>query len=390
MGSDHSRNMAFLAMENEKLQDTKNTCFDDIEEEYNFSRCELPRDGIYARSASPNLNSFSPNVETIIPMKDTSGAASTDSLPPLELCSTEEMEKEFQEHLDKSRRDGKEESELAIARRTHSNGKVNENVPCLLKQSPQHVDSHPDEYGTVLHESYPFLQGNNSSGRRTCTVCHSFIVESRASVQFEALVCSTCSEHRVEGNTLQEAGSPQGDEDMGNSFDRGDSGREYRLEKGPFAPVDRTCAVCYFYFKTEASLDSHARCHSEEGKIICPFCLSRFTARKMMVSHLQFCCPERHNNKEYINSITRDRATRGTVPKRNSDNGAFPVSAGAIKKRERGFPICPLCNKTYSSKGNLNRHLKQLHERKKPFECEECDLKFSRRYAYEVHLKIVH
>ena len=51
---------------------------------------------------------------------------------------------------------------------------------------------------------------------------------------------------------------------------------------------------------------------------------------------------------------------------------------------------CQYCQKKFSEKSNLDRHIKCVHQGIKDFECEQCQKKFSRKHALKVHIKRFH
>ena len=51
---------------------------------------------------------------------------------------------------------------------------------------------------------------------------------------------------------------------------------------------------------------------------------------------------------------------------------------------------CNDCGTSYSRKGNLNRHIKSVHERKEPFKCNYCDKAFSLKGNLNRHIGSVH
>ena len=51
---------------------------------------------------------------------------------------------------------------------------------------------------------------------------------------------------------------------------------------------------------------------------------------------------------------------------------------------------CEICNKTFSTKGNLKKHVSSVHERKKPFECEICNKVFFEKGTLKIHISSVH
>ena len=53
---------------------------------------------------------------------------------------------------------------------------------------------------------------------------------------------------------------------------------------------------------------------------------------------------------------------------------------------------CTVCRKELATKWSLNRHISEVHDKLKEFECEEngCDAIFSQKQALDKHIKIVH
>ena len=51
---------------------------------------------------------------------------------------------------------------------------------------------------------------------------------------------------------------------------------------------------------------------------------------------------------------------------------------------------CDFCDKNFSFKGNLNKHIKSVHEGKKPFKCKVCDKCFSVKCNLNSHIESVH
>jgi len=50
-----------------------------------------------------------------------------------------------------------------------------------------------------------------------------------------------------------------------------------------------------------------------------------------------------------------------------------------------GIVICRLCSRTFSNKSNAKRHVKNVHEKQRPFECSICCKLFSSVYNMRVH-----
>lgn len=47
---------------------------------------------------------------------------------------------------------------------------------------------------------------------------------------------------------------------------------------------------------------------------------------------------------------------------------------------------CEQCNKTFEVRGNLQRHVKVVHERIRPYACDHCDKRFSSSSNLKYHL----
>ena len=52
--------------------------------------------------------------------------------------------------------------------------------------------------------------------------------------------------------------------------------------------------------------------------------------------------------------------------------------------------ICPFCDRNFTIKQNLNRHIASVHEGKKPFKCNNCEASFSEKQHVKRHIQSVH
>ena len=51
-------------------------------------------------------------------------------------------------------------------------------------------------------------------------------------------------------------------------------------------------------------------------------------------------------------------------------------------------PVCEICQKAFSNLGNLNRHVRNIHEKSSTsFSCNDCDYSTPRKSDLEPHLK---
>jgi uncharacterized Zn-finger protein len=55
------------------------------------------------------------------------------------------------------------------------------------------------------------------------------------------------------------------------------------------------------------------------------------------------------------------------------------------KRKENVCPICPL---VFSTKGSLKRHRIESHDKKKDYQCIQCQRRFTRKNHLSRHMKI--
>ena len=51
---------------------------------------------------------------------------------------------------------------------------------------------------------------------------------------------------------------------------------------------------------------------------------------------------------------------------------------------------CELCDKSFFQKVDRKKHVESIHEGKKPFKCELCDKSFSQKGSRKIHVESVH
>ena len=56
-------------------------------------------------------------------------------------------------------------------------------------------------------------------------------------------------------------------------------------------------------------------------------------------------------------------------------------------KNEKEEFRCNFCDKIFLSRNNLNIHTKEIHEKRKDFKCEICEVEFYRKYFYSKHME---
>ena len=71
------------------------------------------------------------------------------------------------------------------------------------------------------------------------------------------------------------------------------------------------------------------------------------------------------------------------------------LNSGKMKKHlEKAHGIkqfhCTYCYQSFGMKGNLKKHIDEVHENIRPFECEICQGKFARKEKLREHIEGVH
>lgn len=58
--------------------------------------------------------------------------------------------------------------------------------------------------------------------------------------------------------------------------------------------------------------------------------------------------------------------------------------------RKLGFSTCQQCNRKFRRQSDLNRHIRCVHEKIRPYGCPTCGLKFGLRNNLERHISVAH
>ena len=70
-----------------------------------------------------------------------------------------------------------------------------------------------------------------------------------------------------------------------------------------------------------------------------------------------------------------------------NEKGRLMKTCGECRRNKHK---CDQCDKDFSRKGDLNTHVKAVHDKIKDVECPECESKFSRKGDLKQHIKAVH
>jgi len=183
------------------------------------------------------------------------------------------------------------------------------------------------------------------------------------------------------------------------------------------------CSVknCYAIFKEEASLDYHGRCHKEDDAFICIECpgsseaqpsrtFSRWweLASHLYKTHKKDCdlyrciqcleyltssvsCLEKHcqthaNLRLYECDICNKGFNQYVQLKNHSvihlkENNIADIPNWAKPK------LCDICQKTFSDSKALKKHVQSVHSMLKPYICQICGYKSSRKANLKLHVR---
>ena len=66
------------------------------------------------------------------------------------------------------------------------------------------------------------------------------------------------------------------------------------------------------------------------------------------------------------------------------------INKSSLVHEENIKNMCKICEKSFSSKQYLNRHIKSVHEGIKDHKCDLCEKSFSTKQYLNTHMKSVH
>ena len=115
----------------------------------------------------------------------------------------------------------------------------------------------------------------------------------------------------------------------------------------------------------------------------CTQCSLQFDSRHVYNLHVRLVHEQKILKKHIKNQPKLTKSIHGkdkSLPKSKFD------SAHERKKEIK----CQSCDKIFSEKGSMNRHVASVHEGMKPFKCEFCDKSFSQKGNSIKHVASVH
>ena len=167
------------------------------------------------------------------------------------------------------------------------------------------------------------------------------------------------------------------------------------------------CSYCGEVFNTNHLLESHIAFNHDRSKLIeCPVCKATFRWEKNMKDHLNFV--HKKTGGHICPTCGKSFATKGEVKTHckmvhegirhecqicNQTYVSKQALKEHVKKNHEGYKPsfkCSMCEKAFWTKQVLKRHNDNVHEKKRPFGCDLCGLRFAQSGQLKTHIKGKH
>ncbi|MCP9261617.1 MDS1 and EVI1 complex locus protein EVI1 [Dirofilaria immitis] len=166
----------------------------------------------------------------------------------------------------------------------------------------------------------------------------------------------------------------------------------YTHHSAPLAPLlsktarDRyTCKFCAKVFPRSANLTRHLRTHTGEQpyKALGTFSFSIHLLPRVICSNkltsgtMEVRCK---NKNVELETLAHTGSIRPPI-----------FSSLFLLLLETGFAVmsvgCQYCDRSFSISSNLQRHVRNIHNKEKPFRCDRCDRRFGQQTNLDRHTK---
>ena len=141
------------------------------------------------------------------------------------------------------------------------------------------------------------------------------------------------------------------------------------------------CTECDLKFATESKLERHVNeCHLQIKEFECKDCDKSFARKDKLADHVEAV----HQKKQkYLCS----KCGKGFYHKFNMTRHVITCKKRGKKKEPRE---CPECDRVFTFKSELKRHIEVVHLKIKSHKCDQCGKGFSQKCMLDDHVNAVH
>ena len=210
-------------------------------------------------------------------------------------------------------------------------------------------------------------------------------------------------------NNLQSNGLPSGFWDLRLFTDpsKPDNDNEGKSSSEPGSQkVNKQCELCFKTFSTRSAMICHVRdIHEKSGDFECSYCQKRFHRNSAFIVHLRkhtgekpfVCetCGKAFDRKSALNFHTQTHGERypcNLCEKTFSYKKGLQKHVKYVHDKVKNF-CCEICSKTFGRKEHLTRHFKDIHEEPEEgslHQCGQCASSFKKEQSLKLHIRFVH
>lgn len=165
-----------------------------------------------------------------------------------------------------------------------------------------------------------------------------------------------------------------------------------------------SCPFCQNIFSTATSLLFHLNVHNEVDLTdiyVCNVCILKFADKKIFLNHLKQTHLERKDNESQLQCRTCGFATdseenlREHVARSHCIESTSSTGDKANKKTNKNnakyIPVdCPVCNKVFSNKYNMLKHMHSHNNDIILFNCDLCTKSYKTQGSLTYHKQVAH
>ena len=162
------------------------------------------------------------------------------------------------------------------------------------------------------------------------------------------------------------------------------------------------CDYCLTSFDNEHKYKAHLKKNHQPKSLSCKYCNKKFKSEDTLKTHKEVSHPEsvikitwmmngeEVNCNNNNNSSSNENKNLITIPKLTVNNAKSFISTIVMELVESVIKRvkCNLCEKSYTNKSHLTRHMKSCHSNKPT--CEICVKPFSYKHTLDRHMQMVH